>query len=163
MSAVRVTVPLGPWEVGGCAKGEGSQRPCLMVAGCQEGFQNRDLTGKVLSGVLLRGADFSGSKLVRVEMSRADATGANLSGVDFTDANCYGTSFDGADLRDANFENAILSSASFGRDRSGTWANLRGTTFVGALVSSSDVQRICENPTLLPETRKSELGCRGGR
>jgi hypothetical protein len=35
--------------------------------------------------------------------------------------------------------------------------------FEGALLSSSDVGRICENPTLDEYTRKAELGCRGSR
>ncbi len=33
----------------------------------------------------------------------------------------------------------------------------------GALVSSSDIGRICENPTLEMSTRKYELGCRSSR
>jgi uncharacterized protein YjbI with pentapeptide repeats len=93
-------------------------------------------------------------------MARADAKGAILSGVDFTDTNCYASSFDGADLRGANFENSILTAASFGRGPGGEWAALQGTHFEGALVSSSDVVRICENPTLEEATKKYELGCR---
>jgi uncharacterized protein YjbI with pentapeptide repeats len=63
-------------------------------------------------------------------------------------------------LQNAQFENAILSSASFGK-YDGKWANLKGAHFEGALLSSSDVGRICENPTLDVITRKAELGCRG--
>ena len=62
----------------------------------------------------------------------------------------------------AQFENAILSSATFGQYQ-GRWANLKGAHFEGALLSSSDVGRICENPTLDEYTRKAELGCRGSR
>jgi uncharacterized protein YjbI with pentapeptide repeats len=66
----------------------------------------------------------------------------------------------GADLRGATFENSILTSASFGKGPDGQWAQLQGTHFEGALVSSSDVGRICENPTLEDSTKKFELGCR---
>lgn len=41
------------------------------------------------------------------------------------------------------FDNAILSSASFAKFE-GVWANLKGTKFEGALLSSSDVIRVCE-------------------
>jgi uncharacterized protein YjbI with pentapeptide repeats len=123
-------------------------------------YSNKDLSGKVLSGVNMQGADFTNSKLVGSQMARADAKGAKLAGVDFTDTNCYSTSFDGADLSGAQFENSILTAATFGKDGSGTWANLQGTHFEGALVSSSDVVRICENPTLEESTKKFELGCR---
>ena len=93
-------------------------------------------------------------------MARADAKGAALRGTDFTDTNCYATSFDGADLEGAQFQNSILSSASFGQDGSGKWARLAGTHFEGALLSSSDVGRICLNPTLEEATKRFELGCR---
>lgn len=71
--------------------------------------------------------------------------------------------FDGADVRGATFENSILTGATFGRDRSGTWANLEGASFEGALLSSSDIGRICDNPTLLETTKRYELGCRASR
>jgi len=73
------------------------------------------------------------------------------------------SSFDGADVRGATFENSILTGATFGKDSSGTWANLAGAHFEGALVSSSDVGRICENPTLEADTKRYELGCRASR
>lgn len=72
-------------------------------------------------------------------------------------------SFDGADVRGAQFENSILTGATFGKDSAGTWANLAGAHFEGALVSSSDVGRICQNPTLEEDTKKYELGCRATR
>jgi hypothetical protein len=37
---------------------------------------------------------------------------------------------------------------------------LQGAHFEGALLSSSDVGRICENPTLEPDTKRYELGCK---
>eukprot|EP00955_Chlamydomonas_euryale_P050807 354661-Chlamydomonas_euryale.AAC.1 len=33
----------------------------------------------------------------------------------------------------------------------------------GALLSSSDVERVCENPTVDTDVRKFELGCRVGK
>ena len=52
----------------------------------------------------------------------------------------------------------------FGRDgREGPWANLAGAHFEGALLSSSDIERLCENPTIDLEVRKFELGCRSSK
>jgi hypothetical protein len=39
-------------------------------------------------------------------------------------------------------------------------AAVQGAHFEGALLSSSDVGRICENPTLEADTKRYELGCR---
>uniref|UniRef100_A0A383WPB0 Pentapeptide repeat-containing protein n=1 Tax=Tetradesmus obliquus TaxID=3088 RepID=A0A383WPB0_TETOB len=128
------------------------------VRGCD--FSNQDLSGKVFSAVMLQGANLANSKVVGSQFARADAKGAYLSNVDFTDANCFGTSFDGADMQGAQFENSILTGATFGKDAAGNWANLKGAHFEGALVSSSDVGRICENPTLEQDTKRYELGCK---
>ncbi len=37
--------------------------------------------------------------------------------------------FEGADLQGANFENSILTGSTFGKDETGTWANLKGAHF----------------------------------
>ena len=114
----------------------------------------------MLSGVLLQGADLHNSSITKSEMARADARSAKLDGVNFTDSNLYGTKFDGASLVGAIFENTILTGATFGRDgKEGPWADLTGAHFEGALISSSDVGRICENPTLVGYAR-GDLGCR---
>lgn len=105
---------------------------------------------QVFSGVLMDGANLEGSTLVGVEMSRAIARDAKLAGIDLTDANAFATVFDGSDLRGAQFENAILSSASFGKGAGGNWANLEDAHFEGALLSSSDISRVCANPTISP-------------
>lgn len=47
-------------------------------------------------------------------------------GANLTDSNLYEVSFNGSDLRGAVFTNSILSSATFGKDENGTWANLEG-------------------------------------
>ena len=38
------------------------------------------------------------------------------------------------------------------------WADLAGAHFEGALLASSDIARICANPTLDEETRLYEVG-----
>ncbi|GIL88705.1 hypothetical protein Vretifemale_16616 [Volvox reticuliferus] len=126
-------------------------------------FSGKDLSGKVMSGVILERADFTGVRFVGSQFARANARSAKLAGADFTDTNLYSTQFDGADLQGANFENSILTGSTFGRNEEGVWANLKGAHFEGALVSSSDIGRICENPTLELSTRKYELGCRATR
>jgi len=166
-------------EAGNGSLEEGESVDVSWCRGSTSEFANAELApGTVVSGVDLRGADFSGVRAVGSQMSRANARGANLRGADFTDVNAYETDFSGADLRDANFENAILSSARFGRlpdsakeagydytfgedgsENAEGWARLEGARFAGALVSTSDVQRLCENPTLDAEARGSELGC----
>ncbi|KAI8467799.1 MAG: hypothetical protein J3K34DRAFT_429284 [Monoraphidium minutum] len=124
-------------------------------------FAGKDLSGKVFSGVLMRGANLSGGKVVGSQFARADAQGANLDGLDLTDVNAYSTAFDGASLRNAQFENAVLTAATFGKSPvTGEWADLAGAHFEGALLSSSDVARLCENPTLDPDVRAYELGCK---
>lgn len=85
-----------------------------------------------------------------------------MTGADLTDANCYGTAFDGAQLQNTQWENAILSGASFARF-DGEWADLKGAQFEGALLSSSDIIRLCENPSLEESTKKFQLGCRSTR
>jgi len=55
----------------------------------------------------------------------------------------------------------ILAGATFGKEPgTGAWANLKNAHFDGALLSSSDIGRMCENPTLEAKTKKYELGCR---
>lgn len=54
------------------------------------------------------------------------------------------------------------SNASFGKF-DGQWAQLGGAHFEGALLSSSDIGRLCENPTIDPDVSRFELGCRAGR
>jgi uncharacterized protein YjbI with pentapeptide repeats len=90
----------------------GMEEAYVDVRGCN--YSNLDLTGKVFSGVLMRGANCSRSKFVGVEFARADAKSADLSNTDFTDANAYSSIFDGANLENAEFENAILTGVHLG-------------------------------------------------
>lgn len=125
------------------------------VEGCD--YSGKDLSKEVLSGVRGRRSDFSRTKFGR-EASRADFRGAKLVDTSMVDANLYESTFDGADMRNANLENAIVSGASFGQ-YDGVWANLAGVNFEGALLSSSDVNKVCKNPTLDDEG-KGALGCK---
>jgi len=140
-------------EVGG----GGLPEATLDLSRCD--YRGKDLTNKVFSGAIIKGADFSGSKLVNIEMSRTRAQSANFEGVDMRDANAYSTNFNGANLRGVDFENAILTLATFGQDEDGVWADLTGTNFEGALISDSDIRRACPNPTIVGLT-KAQLGCR---
>lgn len=142
------------------ASGGNMAEAVVDIRGCD--YSNLDLKGKVLSGVKMQDSNFSGSNLVGLQFARAQAQGANLRGADLTDVNAFATAFDGADLEDAQFENAVLSNASFGQYE-GRWANLKGAHFEGALLSSSDVVRVCANPTLDLYTKQAELGCRKSR
>ena len=132
----------------------------LDLAQCD--YSGQDLTGRVLSGVIASNANFEGAKIVRTEMSRAQAVDSNFMNADFSDTNAYEVSFAGSDMRNVNFENTILTNARFGKDAAGRWANLEGANFEGALLSSSDAQRVCENPTV-DDYGRAILGCRGGK
>jgi hypothetical protein len=143
------------------ASGGGMEEATVDVRGCD--FRGSVLDGKVLSGVLMTGANCDQCSIVRSEAARADLRSASFQGVSFEDSNLFGTQFGGADLRGARFDNAILGNATFAKGLNGEWANLEGTHFEGALLSSSDIERLCANPTLDSDVRKFELGCRAGR
>ena len=129
----------------------------LDLKGCD--YSGQDLTGKILSGVVATGADFSNAKIVGAEMSRAKAAEVNFNGADMSSTNFYEVNFAGSDLRNVNFDNAILTNARFGKGKNGEWAQLDGVNWDGALLSSSDAQRVCENPTV-DDYGKAILGCK---
>lgn len=129
----------------------------LDLGGCD--YSGADLSGKVLSGAIASGANFERANLTGGEMSRAKAIGANFRDAKLASLNCYEVNFGGSDLRGADFDNAILTNARFGKDDKGNWANLEGVNWDGALLSSSDAQRVCENPTV-DDFGKAVLGCR---
>jgi len=129
----------------------------LDLGGCD--YSGADLDGKVLSGAIMSGANFEGAIFTGGEASRAKAVGTNFRGSVLRGTNFYEVSFAGADLRGADFDNAILTNARFGRDGGGNWAQLDGVNWEGALLSSSDAQRACENPTV-DDYGRAILGCR---
>jgi len=129
----------------------------LDLGGCD--YDGAELEGKVLSGAIASGASFEGAKFTGGEMSRAKAIGTNFRNADLKGTNFYEVDFAGADLRGADFDNAILTNARFGKDRDGKWAELEGVNWDGALLSSSDAQRACENPTV-DDYGRAILGCR---
>jgi len=129
----------------------------LDLRGCD--YSNADLGGKIVNGAILTGANLDGANLIGAEIARVNGRSGSFRGTDFTDSNLYSTNFDGADMRGAVFENTILTAATFGQDETGTWANLEGTLFEGALISSSDQRRICENPTMQGDAALA-IGCK---
>ena len=129
----------------------------LDLGGCD--YSGADMTGKVLSGVIASNANFENAKVVRTEMSRAQAVDANFKNADLSDTNAYEVNFAGSDMTNVVFENAILTNARFGKDANGQWTKLDGANFEGALLSSSDAQRACENPTV-DDFGRAILGCR---
>jgi len=129
----------------------------LTLTGCD--YSGKNLRGKILSGVVMDGTNFENADASETEMSRTSARNSNLRGVNFSSANAYEARFDGSDLRGANFANALLSSASFGKGEDGRWANLESVEFEGALLSSSDARKLCQNPTLDIEGQIAVGGC----
>ncbi|KAG1678749.1 hypothetical protein FOA52_012788 [Chlamydomonas sp. UWO 241] len=143
------------------AAGGGMAEATVDVRDCD--FTGAVLDTKVLSGVLMSGARCEGCSIRGTEAARADMRDSDMRRAQFEDSNLFGTLFGGADLRGATFDNAIMSNASFGKGLGGEWARLEGAHFEGALLSSSDVERLCENPSLDSDVRKYELGCRKGK
>lgn len=122
-------------------------------------YSGAEMDGKVLSGAIASNAKFDNVQFTGGEMSRAKAVGSSFRNANLSSTNCYEVNFAGSDLRGVNFDNAILTNARFGKDKDGNWANLDGVNWEGALLSSSDAQRVCENPTV-DEYGKAILGCR---
>jgi uncharacterized protein YjbI with pentapeptide repeats len=61
--------------------------------------------------------------------------------------------FDKANLSGVNFTNAVVTGASF------TGTDLTETSWEDALIGSQDAKKLCENPTLVGESRM-QVGCR---
>lgn len=116
-------------------------------------YVDKDLSTKTLSGALMVDATFKGANMTEVVMSKAYALNADFTGANFTNAVVDRVTFDGANLSNANFYNAVITGATF----EGT--NLAGAQFEEALIGKEDVKRLCENPTLVQETR-FQVGCR---
>ena len=116
-------------------------------------YDGKDLSTKTLSGALMVDASFKGANLTEVVMSKAYALGADFTGADFTNAVVDRVTFDGADLTNANFRNAVITGATYDN------TTLTGATFEEALIGKEDVKRLCENPTLVGNTR-FEVGCK---
>lgn len=116
-------------------------------------YVDKDLSTKTLSGALMVDATFKGANMTEVVMSKAYAVNADFTGANFTNAVVDRVTFDGANLSNANFFNAVITGATF----EGT--NLAGAQFDEALIGKEDVKKLCENPTLVEETR-FQVGCR---
>jgi len=75
-------------------------------------FRNADLSGSMLSGANLRGAQFQNANLHAAGMMQADLRGADLSNAncseaDFIAANLEGANLTGSNLFEADFTGAI--------------------------------------------------------
>ncbi|GMH44130.1 hypothetical protein BSKO_12064 [Bryopsis sp. KO-2023] len=112
-----------------------------------------DLAGKTLSGALLSNTDLRKANLREAVFSKAYAVGANFEGADLTNSVLDRIDFTNANLKNAKLVNAVITGAQF----KGT--NLEGVDFEDALIGSQDAIQLCDNPTLVGESRL-EVGCR---
>ena len=127
-------------------------------------MRQAQLSGFVLEGAILCGADLSGADLTGARAGQADFSGALmedavfagaalrhcrfdgalLDGADFSRADMWGAVLDGAELRDAKLSDAILHEASLaGTDLTG--ANLNGAELTkaklpGAILRGADLR-----------------------
>mmetsp|Transcript_9017 Transcript_9017/g.15486 ORF Transcript_9017/g.15486 Transcript_9017/m.15486 type:complete len:225 (+) Transcript_9017:80-754(+) len=116
-------------------------------------FKGADLHAKVLSGSLMSEANFEGADMTEVVLSKAYASKSNFKNADFSNAIIDRATFIDADFTGAVFTNAVITGADFQN------ANLTNTDFEGALVGNEDVKRLCNNVSLVDESRFS-VGCR---
>ena len=116
-------------------------------------LSGKNFNQKTLSGALMVDADFSKSTFVEAVLTKVYAKGAKFAGADFTSAVLDRAVFDGADMKGANFYNSVITGSTF------IDADLTGASFEDALIGGEDVKRLCNNPTLVGDSR-FEVGCR---
>lgn len=116
-------------------------------------YDNADLKAKVLSGALMSEASFKNANMQETVLSKAYAVKSNFSGADFTNAVIDRAVFNGSDMSGAKFVNAVITGADFSD------VNLTEADFEDALVGNEDVKRLCQNPTVVDDTRY-QIGCR---
>lgn len=74
-------------------------------------------------------------------------------GTDFSNAVLDRVNFGKANLRGAKFKNTVLSGSTF------VEADLQDVDFEDVLIGYIDLQKLCVNTSINPDTR-AELGCR---
>lgn len=116
-------------------------------------YKGKTLTGTVLAGALMSDADFSDTDMTEVVLTKAYAVHVNLDNANLTNATIDRSVFDGASMRGTKFINAVLTGATY------AGADLTGAVFEDAVIGQQDVKRLCENPTLVGESRM-QVGCR---
>jgi len=116
-------------------------------------YDDKDLSKRTLSGAVMLDSSFVGANMQETVMSKAYALNANFTRADFTNAIIDRANFDDANMTGANFHNAVIT----GNTYEGTV--LTGAQFDEALIGKEDVKRLCDNPTVVGETR-FQIGCR---
>lgn len=116
-------------------------------------FRSMDLTEQTLSGLTLRGADFSSASLARTDFSYAALDGAKFGFTDLSGSELVGSilpsaylgtanlqraSFAYANLHRANLESSVADGATF-EGTILTNASLEGASFRGAFFSGADL------------------------
>eukprot|EP01025_Chloroclados_australasicus_P007835 TRINITY_DN1263_c0_g1_i1.p2 TRINITY_DN1263_c0_g1~~TRINITY_DN1263_c0_g1_i1.p2 ORF type:complete len:234 (-),score=27.77 TRINITY_DN1263_c0_g1_i1:228-887(-) len=119
-------------------------------------YAGKSLAGKTLAGALLEKATLSNANLQEAVLTKAYAVKANFNGADLTNAVIDRVDFGEADLSNAKLVNAVITGANF-KD-----ANLDGANFEDALIGSQDAKQLCQNPTLVGDSRY-QVGCRSGK
>uniref|UniRef100_A0A7S0SXV2 Thylakoid lumenal 17.4 kDa protein, chloroplastic n=1 Tax=Mantoniella antarctica TaxID=81844 RepID=A0A7S0SXV2_9CHLO len=116
-------------------------------------YDGADLSAKTLSGALMVDASFKGTNMTEVVMSKAYALDADFTGANFTNSVLDRVTFDNANMTNANFRNAVITGSTY----EGTI--LTGASFDESLIGKEDVKRLCDNPTVVGESR-FQVGCR---
>eukprot|EP00210_Caulerpa_lentillifera_P009373 g8935.t1 len=116
-------------------------------------YAGKDLKAKVLAGAYLQEADFSEANLEEAVFSKAFASDANFDGANMENSILDRADFTNASFKNANLVNSVITGATFEN------ANLENTNFEDALIGIEDVKRLCQNTTLVGESRL-QVGCR---
>lgn len=116
-------------------------------------FKGANLQAKVLAGALMSEADFTDANMQEAVLTKAYARNVDLSGADLTNGVIDRVDFTDAVLKGAKLRNAVVTGTIF------AGADLTDVDFEDALIGSEDVKRLCENPTLVGESRY-QVGCR---
>ena len=102
-------------------------------------FSGKDLTGAILEKVNLAGRDLTGARLSSAILAGAVLSGARLAGADLTGISGAGLKLDGADLRGADLRGSDLTNA----DLRG--ANLNNAVLTDADLSGADLSGVIAN------------------
>eukprot|EP00200_Dunaliella_tertiolecta_P001650 CAMPEP_0202337378 /NCGR_PEP_ID=MMETSP1126-20121109/83_1 /ASSEMBLY_ACC=CAM_ASM_000457 /TAXON_ID=3047 /ORGANISM="Dunaliella tertiolecta, Strain CCMP1320" /LENGTH=176 /DNA_ID=CAMNT_0048927555 /DNA_START=240 /DNA_END=770 /DNA_ORIENTATION=- len=115
-------------------------------------LQSAKLRSKILSGSLLDNTNFAGADLREARLSKAIIRNSDFRNVDFSDGVVDRIDFRDTNLNGSNFYNAIVTGTNF------EGADLGGTNFEYALFGKEDIKKVCQNPTLVDESRE-QVGC----
>ena len=105
--------PQDPEEFGDAALG---RKQVVEMIRRRDSFQDADLRGSDVSGLIFDGLDLTQAKFAEANLSRCSFKGADLTGASFFGANLRDVCLDGANLEEADLD----------------YANLDGATLLGA-------------------------------